>query len=97
MSKIIIADNPLNEISIAQELLPASLEATVARPGTPEFQAALTEAECLVGFGEPFMDDAFYKAAPKLKPTPPDWARAAAHAQELGLESLSKRIAAAGS
>jgi DNA polymerase-1 len=34
---------------------------------------------------------------PKLKPTPPDWARASAHAQELGLESLSKRIAAAGS
>ena len=33
---------------------------------------------------------------PKLKPTPPDWARASAHAQELGLESLSKRIAAAG-
>ena len=33
---------------------------------------------------------------PKLKPTPPDWARASAHAHELGLESLSKRIAAAG-
>jgi phosphoglycerate dehydrogenase-like enzyme len=67
MSKIIVADNPLNEISIAGELLPASLEATVARPGTPEFQTALAEAVCLVGFGEPFMDDAFYKAAPKLK------------------------------
>jgi DNA polymerase-1 len=33
---------------------------------------------------------------PKLRPTPPDWARASAHALELGLESLSKRIAAAG-
>jgi hypothetical protein len=33
---------------------------------------------------------------PKLRPTPPDWARASAHAAELGLESLSKRLADAG-
>ncbi len=29
---------------------------------------------------------------PKLRPTPPDWAGAAAHARELGLESLAKRL-----
>ncbi len=29
---------------------------------------------------------------PKLAPTPPDWARAAAHAHELGLEGLAKRL-----
>ena len=29
---------------------------------------------------------------PKLAPTPPDWARAAAHARELGLDSLGKRL-----
>jgi DNA polymerase-1 len=29
---------------------------------------------------------------PQLAPTPPDWARAAAHVRELGLESLSKRL-----
>ena len=29
---------------------------------------------------------------PKLGPTPPDWARAAAHARELGLEGLAKRL-----
>jgi DNA polymerase-1 len=29
---------------------------------------------------------------PKLGPTPPDWARAGAHARELGLESLAKRL-----
>lgn len=67
MSKIIIADNPLNEISVARELLPPSLDAVVARHGTPEFQAALADAVCLVGFGDGTMDDAFYSSAPNLK------------------------------
>ena len=67
MPKIIIADNPLNEISVAQELLPPSLDAVVARHGSAEFQAALSDAVCLVGFGDGTMDDAFYKAAPNLK------------------------------
>jgi phosphoglycerate dehydrogenase-like enzyme len=67
MGKIIIADNPLNEISIARELLPPSLDAVVAKHGSAEFNAALSEAECLVGFGDGSMDDAFYKRAPKLK------------------------------
>jgi phosphoglycerate dehydrogenase-like enzyme len=67
MSKIIIADNPLNEISIAKELLPPSLDAVVSKHGSPEFNAALTDAECLVGFGDGSMDDAFYQRAPKLK------------------------------
>ena len=67
MSKIIIADNPLNEIDIARELLPAGLEAVVARHGSAEFQSALADAVCLVGFGDGTMDDAFYKAAPKLR------------------------------
>jgi len=67
MSKIIIADNPLNEISVAKELLPSSLNAVVARHGSPEFKAALADADCLVGFGDGTMDDAFYKSAAKLK------------------------------
>jgi hypothetical protein len=29
---------------------------------------------------------------PELGPTPPDWERAAAHASELGLDSLAKRL-----
>src|ERR1700734_1359702 len=67
MALIIIADNPLNEINIAKELLPPSLDAVVARHGTPEFRAALGDAVCLVGFGEGTMDDAFYASAPNLK------------------------------
>src|SRR3984885_2774572 len=67
MALIIIADNPLNEISVAKELLPPSVDAVVARPGSPEFKAALGDAVCLVGFGDGSMDDAFYKSAPNLK------------------------------
>src|SRR6202041_3407650 len=67
MPLIIIADNPLNEIGIAKELLPPSLDAVVARHGSPEFKAALADAVCLVGFGDGTMDDAFYKSAPHLK------------------------------
>jgi phosphoglycerate dehydrogenase-like enzyme len=67
MARIIIADNPLNELSIARELLPPSLDAVIARHGTPEFRDALTDAVCLVGFGDGTMDDAFYRSAPKLK------------------------------
>jgi phosphoglycerate dehydrogenase-like enzyme len=67
MAKIILADNPLNEISIANDLVPPSLDMVVARHGTPEFNAALPEAVCLVGFGDGSMDDAFYKSAPNLK------------------------------
>ena len=67
MAKIIIADNPLNDIGVARELLPPSLDAVFARRGSPGFQAALADAVCLVGFGDGTMDDAFYKSAPNLK------------------------------
>jgi phosphoglycerate dehydrogenase-like enzyme len=67
MGKIIVAENPLNEMSIARELLPPSLDAVMAKHGSPEFNAVLGDAECLVGFGDGTMDDAFYKRAPKLK------------------------------
>ena len=67
MARIIIADNPLNEIGVARELLPPSLDAVIARHGTPEFTAALADAVCLVGFGDGTMNDAFYQSAPNLK------------------------------
>jgi phosphoglycerate dehydrogenase-like enzyme len=67
MAKIVIADNPLNAIDIAKELLPPSLDAVIAKHGSAEFNDALSDAECLVGFGDGSMDDAFYKRAPKLK------------------------------
>jgi hypothetical protein len=33
MALIIIADNPLNEMEIAKEILPASVDAVIARHG----------------------------------------------------------------
>jgi phosphoglycerate dehydrogenase-like enzyme len=67
VTKIIIADNPLNERSVAEELLPSNIDAVYAKHGSPEFKAALKDAVCLVGFGDGTMDDAFYKSAPNLK------------------------------
>ena len=67
MGTIILADNPLNEVDIAKDMVPPSLDMVVARHGSAEFMAALANAECLVGFGDGTMDDAFYKSAPKLK------------------------------
>jgi len=67
MAKIILNDSPSNEISVALEMIPPNLEMVVAKPGSPEFRAALADAVCLVGFGDRTMDDAFYKSAPNLK------------------------------
>ena len=67
MAKKKIKYNPLNEISVAKELLPPTLDAVIARHGTPAFNDALTDAICLVGFGDGTMDDAFYRSAPNLK------------------------------
>ena len=65
---IIIADNPLNEIGIARELLPPSLDAVVSRDtGALNSRPPWPIAVCLVGFGDGTMDDAFYKSAPNLK------------------------------
>ena len=65
--KMIVMDNPLSAIEIARELAPPGIDMIVTRADTPEFNAALPDAEYMVGLGEVKMDDAFYKTAPKLK------------------------------
>ena len=65
--KMIVMDNPLSAMDIARELAPPGIDMIITRADTPEFRAALPEAEYLVGLGEVKMDDAFYKSAPKLK------------------------------
>ena len=65
--KMIVMDNPLSAMEIARELAPPGIDMIVTRAGTPEFKAALPEAEYLVGLGEVKMDDAFYQSAPRLK------------------------------
>ncbi len=64
--KVIVIDNPLNEMSIAYELAPPGFETVLARPGSAEFLAAAKDAEYIVGMGEP-LDDAFFRAAPKMR------------------------------
>src|ERR1700739_2631729 len=65
--KIIVADNPMNDNDIARDLAPPGFELVITRPDTPEFNAALPDAEYMVGFGAPSMNDSFYKTASKLK------------------------------
>ncbi|MGH7044083.1 MAG: hypothetical protein ACREFY_18425, partial [Acetobacteraceae bacterium] len=65
--KVLISDNPLNAMDVMREVAPAGLDITVARAGSPEFAAALAEAEFLIGLSEFRTDDAFFKSAPKLK------------------------------
>ena len=65
--KILLADNPLSAMDIARELAPSGFDTVIARAGSPEFNAALADAEYIVGLGEVKMDDAFYKSAPKLR------------------------------
>jgi len=65
--KILLTDNPLSAMDIARELAPSGFDVVIARSGTPEFTAALSDAEYIVGLGEVKMDDEFYKSAPKLR------------------------------
>jgi phosphoglycerate dehydrogenase-like enzyme len=66
-AKIVMVRHAFADIGIAQEMLPAGYELANAQPGTAEFRAAMTDAKYLVGFGDPSMDDAFYRGAPRLK------------------------------
>jgi phosphoglycerate dehydrogenase-like enzyme len=66
-SKILVVDNPLNAMEVMRELAPAGFDVASARANGPEFRAALADAEYLVGLGEFATDDAFFRAAPRLK------------------------------
>ncbi len=65
--KIVLIDSPLNENDIARELVPAGFELTLVRPDAPDFMATMRDADYLVGFSDPRVNDAFYKNAPHLK------------------------------
>jgi phosphoglycerate dehydrogenase-like enzyme len=65
--KITLMFNPLNEPAIAREICPAGFELLLAEGGTPEFIAAAQQSEYIVGYSQPYLNDAFFKAAPNLK------------------------------
>ena len=66
-TRIVMMSSPLSAEEVALEMVPAGCELVLAKAGTPEFLSALGGADCLVGFGEPSVDDAAYRAAPNLK------------------------------
>jgi len=65
--RILLMESPLNAMEIARELAPPGFDIVTAAIGTPAFRAALPGIDYIVGFGDPTMDDAFYRSAPKLK------------------------------
>ncbi|MEO8715234.1 MAG: 2-hydroxyacid dehydrogenase [Acetobacteraceae bacterium] len=65
--KVLVADNPLNDMEVMRELAPAGLEVVSAQPNSPEFRDMLADTEYMIGAGEFATDDAFFKSAPKLK------------------------------
>jgi len=64
---ILLMESPLNAMEIARELAPPGYTILTAASGTPAFKAALPEVDYIIGFGEPTMDDAFYRTASQLK------------------------------
>ena len=65
--KIVLARPVAADVELAQKMLPDGFELVGVKPNSPEFKSAMADAKFLVGVGDPAMDDAFYKAAPKLK------------------------------
>src|SRR5207249_10943397 len=58
---------PAPLVEIARSLLPADFDLQVVDQGTPEFDAAIKDAEYLTGFTRSSMGPDFYRGAPKLK------------------------------
>jgi phosphoglycerate dehydrogenase-like enzyme len=66
-NKIVLIDSPLNENDIARELVPAGFTLTLVKADSPEFMNEMRDAEYLVGFSDPSVNDQFYRNAPRLK------------------------------
>jgi len=67
-SKIIFSPKfPAALLDVARALVPPGFEMDVVEAGTPEFTAALPDAEYYVGFPRAELSTDFFKAAPRLK------------------------------
>jgi len=65
--KLVLMENPMAPAEMARDILPSGFEMVVARPGTPEFTAAMQDAEFLVGFATANLNAAFFAGAPRLR------------------------------
>jgi phosphoglycerate dehydrogenase-like enzyme len=65
-SKVLLVNTAAETVQEAQEMTPPGFDLIVAAPGSAGYPAALAEAEYLLGnVGD--MNDAFYRAAPRLR------------------------------
>jgi phosphoglycerate dehydrogenase-like enzyme len=67
MPRITLMLSPLNAPELAHEICPAGFELTLAPPNTPEFLASAADSDFVVGYGDPSLNDAFFRAAPRVK------------------------------
>lgn len=65
-TKVLLVNTLEDTVKEARELTPPGVELVVGAPGSATYNAALADTEYLIGNVNP-MDDAFFRAAPKLK------------------------------
>ena len=66
MPKVLFVNSVIDTIQEARGMVPAGFELLIETPGSAGYAAALAEADYLLGNVEG-MDDAFYRAAPRLR------------------------------
>ena len=65
--KLVVATQPSDPLDLVRDLSPTGFDITIAQFGSPDYRAALKEADYVIGFGDPAMNDDFFKSAPNLK------------------------------
>jgi phosphoglycerate dehydrogenase-like enzyme len=66
-AKIVIIPAADADIGIAREMAPDGYDLVITQPQSAEFRSALPEMTYLVGLGDSSMNDAFYRAAGRLR------------------------------
>jgi phosphoglycerate dehydrogenase-like enzyme len=67
MTKIVLVPPSADAAAIAGDMAPGGFDLVMTSHTTPQFEAALGEAEYMVCYPNVPMPDAFYRAAPRLK------------------------------
>jgi phosphoglycerate dehydrogenase-like enzyme len=65
-TKVLLVNTLEQTVKEAQEMTPPGFELIVGAPGSPSYASSLAEVEYLIGNVNP-MDEAFFKAAPRLR------------------------------
>ena len=67
MTSRIVLVAPADAHELAREMAPSGFELVITHPASPDYAAAVGEAEYLVGFVDMLVKEALYRAAPRLK------------------------------